>query len=134
MAGGICGPYRASHFNVTLEMSLGALVRNYNIAQIPISWSGRTWGSSNLRIREMGRRYLSTLLMMFFARHLIADDLIAERLMSRTTRFRYLDDLDGRIKTIEIHLGIGTEQGVPSEPILRLPDPADPARLGKARG
>jgi dolichol-phosphate mannosyltransferase len=37
-----CGPYHASHFNLTLEMSLGALVRNYNIAQIPIWWSGRT--------------------------------------------------------------------------------------------
>ena len=78
-----CGPYHASHFNLTLEMSLGALVRNYNIIQIPISWSGRTWGSSNLRIGEMGRRYLSTLLMMFFARYLIADDMIAERLVSR---------------------------------------------------
>ncbi len=31
-----CGPYRACHFNLTLEMSLGALIRNYNIAQIPI--------------------------------------------------------------------------------------------------
>ena len=26
-----CGPYHASHFNLTLEMSLNALVRNYNI-------------------------------------------------------------------------------------------------------
>ena len=27
-----CGPYRACHFNLTLEMSLGALIRNYNVA------------------------------------------------------------------------------------------------------
>ena len=87
-----CGPYRASHFNLTLEMSLGALIRNYNIAQVPNAWYGRTWGSSNLRIGEMGRRYLSTLLMMFFARYLIADDLIAERLASRSERSRYFDD------------------------------------------
>ena len=70
-----CGPYRACHFNLTLEMSLGALIRNYNIAQIPIRWYGRTWGSTKLKLGEMGRRYLSTLLMMFFQRHLITDDL-----------------------------------------------------------
>ena len=39
-----CGPYRACHFNLTLEMSLGALIRDYHIAQIPIRWYGRTWG------------------------------------------------------------------------------------------
>jgi dolichol-phosphate mannosyltransferase len=111
-----CGPYRASHFNLTLEMSLSALIRNYNIIQIPISWSGRTWGGSNLRISEMGRRYLSTLLMMFFSRYLIADDLIAERLMSRNARFQYLDDLDSRLRTIERHLGIGGENGLAAEP------------------
>jgi dolichol-phosphate mannosyltransferase len=129
-----CGPYHASHFNLTLEMSLGALVRNYNIAQISISWSGRTWGSSNLRLREMGRRYLSTVLMLFFERHLIADDLIAERLMSRNARFRYLDDLECRLKAIERHLGIDAEQDLPAEPILRRSDPADRSRTGNASG
>lgn len=74
-----CGPYRSCHFNITLEMSLGALIRRYRIAQIPIRWKGRTWGSSNLRMWEMGRKYLCTLLMLFFQRLLIADDLLAER-------------------------------------------------------
>jgi dolichol-phosphate mannosyltransferase len=106
-----CGPYRASHFNLTLEMSLGALIRNYNIIQVPISWHGRTWGSSNLRIGEMGRRYLSTLLRMFFERHLIADDLIAERLVGRSERFRYLDDLNRRLLVVEQLLGIPGRDG-----------------------
>jgi dolichol-phosphate mannosyltransferase len=128
-----CGPYHASHFNLTLEMSLGALVRNYNITQIPISWCGRTWGSSNLRISEMGRRYLSTLLMMFFARYLIADDLIAERLMSRNERFRYLDDLESRLRAIERHLGIDARQGLPADPVARRLDPVDPSRIGAAQ-
>lgn len=74
-----CGPYRASHFNITLEMSIGALIRGYRIVEIPIRWHGRTWGSSKLRLSEMGRRYLSTLLMLFFQRVLISDDLLAER-------------------------------------------------------
>ncbi len=49
-----CGPYRACHFNITLEMSLSALIRRYHVAEIPIRWYGRTWGSSNLKLREMG--------------------------------------------------------------------------------
>jgi dolichol-phosphate mannosyltransferase len=60
-------------------MSLGALIRGYSIAQIPIHWSGRTWGSSNLKLREMGRRYLCVLLKTFFEKVLVADDLLAER-------------------------------------------------------
>ena len=129
-----CGPYHASHFNITLELSLGALVRKYNIVQVPISWSGRTWGSSNLRIGEMGRRYLSTLLMMFFARYLIADDLIAERLASRNRRSRYFDDLDRRVKAIERHLGIAAEPVIRADPISRLSEPADASQWGDAQG
>lgn len=75
-----CGPYRSSHFNITLEMSLSALIRKYHVAQIPIRWYGRTWGSSKLKLREMGRKYLCTVLMMFFQKMLIGDDLLAERL------------------------------------------------------
>ncbi|GAA5506386.1 glycosyltransferase family 2 protein [Novipirellula caenicola] len=73
-----CGPYRACHFNITLEMSLSALISGYKIKQVPIKWEGRTWGSSNLRMREMGRRYLCTLLMLFFQRVLMSDDVRAE--------------------------------------------------------
>ena len=71
-------PLQAAHFNITIEMSLSALIRKFRIAEIPISWSGRTWGQSNLRLREMGRRYLCTLLMIWFERILILDDLLRE--------------------------------------------------------
>jgi len=71
-------PLKASHFNITIEMSLSALIREYKIAVIPIAWYGRKWGSSNLRLRQMGRRYLATLLMIFFQRWLVKDDLMAE--------------------------------------------------------
>ncbi|HCO24427.1 MAG: cell wall biosynthesis glycosyltransferase [Gimesia sp.] len=96
-----CGPYHASHFNITLEMSLGALIRKYNIAEIPINWYGRTWGCSNLHLREMGRKYLSTLLMMFFQRVLIADDLLAERLVSNTQSRKSRSNLTQRIEALE---------------------------------
>ena len=81
-----CGPFHSCHFNITIEMSLSALVRKYNIVQVPISWTGRTWGSSNLRLKEMGRRYLSVLIKIFAEKLLISDDLLAERLARRQRR------------------------------------------------
>lgn len=96
-----CGPHEASHFNITLELSLGALIRRYNIAQIPISWSGRQWGASNLKLREMGRRYLSTLLMMFFQRLLISDDLLAERLAQGRRYQSRQESLEQRVEKLE---------------------------------
>lgn len=81
-------PLQASHFNITIEMSLSALIRKYNIATIPINWNGRTWGSSELRLRVMGRRYLATLLKIWFERMLIMDDLIAEKKPNSDLSFR----------------------------------------------
>ena len=71
-------PLHAAHFNITIEMSLSVLIRRFRIAQLPISWSGRTWGSSKLKLRAMGRRYLATLLKIWFERLLILDDLLQE--------------------------------------------------------
>lgn len=96
-----CGPYRASHFNITLEMSLSVLCRRYNVAQIPINWYGRTWGSSNLRLREMGRKYLCTLLMMFFQKILISDDLVAEQIARDRERVDSLVSLEKRLNELE---------------------------------
>ena len=78
-----CGPYKSSHFNLTIEMSLSALIRRYSIASEPVNWYGRTAGVSSLRLSQMGRRYLVVLLRMFFERILVADDLVAERLSNR---------------------------------------------------
>lgn len=71
-------PLHAAHFNITIEMSLSAVVRHYRIARLPISWSGRSWGSSKLKLRDMGRRYLATLLKVWFERMLILDDLLQD--------------------------------------------------------
>ena len=72
-------PLQACHFNITIELSLSVLIRKYKTASIPINWNGRTWGSSNLKLKEMGRRYLATLLKIWFERMLIIDDLMAEK-------------------------------------------------------
>ena len=109
------GPLRACHFNITIEMSLGAVVRKYNIAQIPISWTGRTWGSSNLHLGEMGRRYLSTLLKVFAERILISDDLLSERAAVQAkhekllaAKFGRIESLEQRIARLEQQLGEGS--------------------------
>lgn len=83
------GPLQACHFNITIELSLSTVIRKYRIAEIPIHWYGRTAGVSNLRLGEMGRKYLATLLKIWFERLLIADDIIAE-----TVKRRYLADLE----------------------------------------
>jgi dolichol-phosphate mannosyltransferase len=105
-----CGPYRASHFNITLEMSLSALIRRYEIVQVPIRWYGRTWGTSKLKLREMGRKYLCTILMFFFQRQLIADDLVAERLASDVGNRKHLSDLESRVSRLEEELAARRSQ------------------------
>jgi dolichol-phosphate mannosyltransferase len=84
------GGFQACHFNITIEMSLGALNRGYRIAQIPIQWHGRTWGSSKLKLREMGRRYLATLLKLYADRLLVHDDLVADLEAGRRMTARLL--------------------------------------------
>lgn len=77
------GPLQACHFNITIELSLSAVIRRYRIAEIPINWYGRTAGVSSLKLGEMGRRYLATLLKIWFERLLLADDILAETIKGR---------------------------------------------------
>jgi dolichol-phosphate mannosyltransferase len=77
------GALQACHFNITIELSLSTVIRKYRIAEVPVSWYGRTAGVSNLRLGEMGRKYLATLLKIWFERLLIADDILAETVKGR---------------------------------------------------
>jgi len=78
------GALHACHFNITIELSLSSIIRDYRIAEIPINWYGRTAGVSNLRLRIMGRKYLATLLKIWFERLFIVDDIRAETIRART--------------------------------------------------
>ena len=69
-------PLISSHFNLTVEMPLKAIVRGYSYAVIPISWSNRKTGISKLRIREMGSRYLFIVLYLWLERHLSRGDYV----------------------------------------------------------
>jgi len=52
-----CRPLIASHFNLTVELPLKAIVRGYRWTVIPITWKNRQTGTSKLKIKEMGSRY-----------------------------------------------------------------------------
>lgn len=72
-------PIQASHFNITVELSLKPLVRGYRIATVPIAWYGRTAGVTKLRLRVMMRKYLFTMLYVWLEKHLIADEYVTPR-------------------------------------------------------
>ena len=92
-----CGPYHSCHFNLTVEMSLNALIRKYNIVQIPINWYGRTWGCSKLSMRQMGRRYLEIIIKCYVEKTLISDDLVAEKIKLKTVNEDRISRLEKRV-------------------------------------
>lgn len=71
-------PLYSSHFNITIELSVGLLIRGFNVATVPVNWYGRSWGGADFKIRELGRRYFATLGKLWAERIFILDDLMAE--------------------------------------------------------
>lgn len=59
-------PIEAREFNITLEVPLKAYIMGFTKTQIPVNWYGRESGVSKLRISQIGRHYLSTLLKIWF--------------------------------------------------------------------
>lgn len=68
-----CKPLFSPRFNITIELSLKAMLLTSNIKQVPTHWYGRTWGTSKLSILKVLRYYLSTLLFVLGLR-IVADD------------------------------------------------------------
>ena len=58
-------PLLSHHFNLTVELPLKAIVRGYNYAIVPISWTNRAAGVSKLKLQEMGSRYLFIVLYVW---------------------------------------------------------------------
>lgn len=55
-------PFLSPHFNLTVELPLKTIVRGYSWTVIPIKWQNRRSGVAKLKIREMGSRYLGTVM------------------------------------------------------------------------
>ena len=73
------GPLLSSHFNLTVELPLKAIVRGYSYRVLPISWTNRTAGESKLAMREMGSRYMFIVLYVWLEHHLSRGDYHRER-------------------------------------------------------
>jgi dolichol-phosphate mannosyltransferase len=67
-------PLLSNHFNLTVEMPLKAVVRGYDFAVVPVSWTNREHGVSKLRLKEMGSRYAFIVLYVWLEHHLSRGD------------------------------------------------------------
>lgn len=67
-------PLLSSHFNLTVELPLKAIVRGHTYAIVPVHWTNRAAGDSKLRLREMGSRYMFIVLYVFLEHHLSRGD------------------------------------------------------------
>ena len=67
-------PFLAAHFNLTIELPLKAIIRGYSFGILPNSWRNRKEGESNLKIKEMGSRYLFILLYILIEKYLSRND------------------------------------------------------------
>jgi dolichol-phosphate mannosyltransferase len=72
-------PLLAPHFNLTLELSLKAVVRGYSFAVLPNSWTNRKYGTSNLKIKEMGSRYFFIFLYCFIEKFFSRGDFLKKQ-------------------------------------------------------
>jgi len=64
-------PFVSENFNIFLELPLKTIGRGYKYKIIPISWRNRDKGISKFNLKELGSKYLFTLLYCFFERILI---------------------------------------------------------------
>jgi dolichol-phosphate mannosyltransferase len=67
-------PLLSNHFNLTVEIPLKAVVRGYNFAVVPVSWTNRQHGDSKLKLQEMGSRYAFIVLYVWLEHHLSRGD------------------------------------------------------------
>jgi len=67
-------PLLSNHFNLTVEMPLKAVVRGFSYAVVPVTWTNRRYGTSKLRLQEMGSRYLFIVLYVWLESHLSRGD------------------------------------------------------------
>jgi len=64
-------PLISESFNIFLEIPLKVISRKYNYKVIPINWIGRKKGVSKFKIKELGSKYLFTLIYCFIEKNLL---------------------------------------------------------------
>ena len=69
-----CRPLLSPHFNLTVELPLKTIVRDYTWTVIPITWRNRRSGTPKLKIKEMGSRYLFICLYVWLEKYFSRGD------------------------------------------------------------
>lgn len=69
-----CRPLLSPHFNLTVELPLKTIVRNYSWTVMPITWRNRRSGTPKLKIKEMGSRYLFICLYVWLEKYFSRGD------------------------------------------------------------
>jgi len=69
-----CRPLLSPHFNLTVELPLKTMVRDYSWTVIPITWRNRRTGTAKLKIKEMGSRYLFICLYVWLEKYFSRGD------------------------------------------------------------
>ena len=64
-------PLISESFNIFLEIPLKIISRKYKYKIIPINWMGRKKGDSKFKIKELGSKYLFTLIYCFIEKNLL---------------------------------------------------------------
>jgi len=64
-------PIVSENFNVFLEIPLKIIIRDYRFSIIPIDWKNRKAGKAKFEVKELGSKYLFTLLYCFFEKILL---------------------------------------------------------------
>jgi dolichol-phosphate mannosyltransferase len=74
-----CRPLISPHFNLTVELPLKAIVRDYSWTTIPVSWHNRRSGSAKFRFKEMGSRYFFICLYVWLEKYFSCGDYRRQR-------------------------------------------------------
>ena len=64
-------PLISESFNIFLEIPLKIISRNYKYKVVSINWMGRKKGESKFKIKELGSKYLFTLIYCFIEKNLL---------------------------------------------------------------
>lgn len=64
-------PLISESFNIFLEIPLKIISRKYKYKIVPINWMGRKKGVSKFKIKELGSKYLFTLIYCFIEKNLL---------------------------------------------------------------
>ena len=64
-------PLISESFNIFLEIPLKIISRNYKYKVINVNWIGRKKGVSKFKIKELGAKYLFTLIYCFIEKNLL---------------------------------------------------------------